>query len=188
LQLSPNRLKFYMRRSIASYDGMHVLVRWFLFLLIFSLCSYFAISWHSQIYNKQKQLLSRKENLLAVKKKNNNIKSTLGNRVYADQLMRPQQMLSLLQSLMRGVSVRLISFKSLKSKPYESLYLQPADIVVEGNYRGVVTYLRRLENSRYRILWQKIHLNLVGDSVIRADIHLQTVSDLSAWIKLSGKK
>ncbi len=188
MQLSAYKLKFYMRRSVSSYNQLHMYVRWVLFLFVFSLCAFYAISWHNYINNKQAALVSSQKRLQVLSNMHARTMATLNNRVYAHQLMQPQQMMSLLQLLMRGVSVRLVSFKSLQSKPYESLYLQPADIVVEGNYNGIVTYLKRLENSRYRILWQKIHLSLVNDSVVRADINLQTVSDISAWIKLGGKK
>jgi len=177
-----------MRKFIQGYNSVGLPYRWLMFVVLTVFCGYFAISGYRQVIGSESAVISKRNHLLSVKHRHTKTLSTMNNRVYASQLMQPQQMMSLLQLLMRGVDVKLISFNNLPNKPYESLYLQPAKIVVEGNYSGVVTYLERLEQSRYRILWQKLHMVKVGKSLVKAEINLQTISNNSAWINLGKAK
>lgn len=63
-------------------------------------------------------------------------------------------------------------------------FLHPVEIVVEGNYGDVVTYLRALEALPWRIHWQQLELK-AGDSGSRVRIVIGALSLSRYWMSVT---
>lgn len=116
----------------------------------------------------------------------------------ASGLIAPERMIEVVQDVLtRQRGIRLIS---LKNKPVLSLvenvpsdgenpseastgpYVHPFELIVEGNYLDVLSYLRELEGLPWRIYWKRLELETLEHPTNRVRIELSTLSMDKAWI------
>jgi MSHA biogenesis protein MshJ len=105
-------------------------------------------------------------------------------------LIEPKRMAEVIHAVLsRQHGVTLLSMKNL---PPQSLakdksqgsgpYIHPVELVVEGNYLDVLTYLHALEALPYRFYWRVLELKTTEYPVNRVRIELGTLSMDREWI------
>jgi MSHA biogenesis protein MshJ len=109
-------------------------------------------------------------------------------------LIPPAQMVQVIHDVLKHQQgLRLVSLKNLPVTPLGSSgsaagaaptgpYLHPVELVVEGRYLDVVTYLRALEGLPWRFYWRVLQLETKTYPLNRVRIELSTVSLDKEWI------
>ena len=149
-------------------------------------------------YSDDPLIVAAKRNL-SLKKRQASIDSEL--RGAAQGYVTPERMTELLREILANQrGLRLISLANL---PVESLsqaaaagtdavitakdpgpFLHPVEMVVEGDYASIVSYLRALEGLSWRIHWQQLEL-VTGDYPNnRVRILIGALSLSPDWIKV----
>jgi MSHA biogenesis protein MshJ len=63
-------------------------------------------------------------------------------------------------------------------------FLHPVELVVDGDYASLVTYLRALESLPWRIHWQQLELKTGDYPVNRVRIVIGALSLSPDWIRI----
>ena len=174
------------RRAVKSFDGMRSVWRYGCFVLLLAASLGLVFFVFNHVAEQRSDLTGQIQQYSAQSALHDKEKDRLGNRVYSSELVSSQQALKLFHLMTQGVTVKLLSFKVQPSQQLGGVYAQPVNISLEGDYAGIVTYLKRLESAKYKILWNDLHLTLVGDKTIDAAIELETLSDRPQAIRLQG--
>lgn len=109
----------------------------------------------------------------------------------------PEDMTELLSSLLQSkAGLRLLSLRNL---PVEDLakrdaaepadpraghgpFLHPVEIVLEGDYAAIVSYLRELEQLPWRLHWRQIEINTLRYPTNRVRIEIGTLGLSRDWM------
>jgi MSHA biogenesis protein MshJ len=105
-------------------------------------------------------------------------------------LIEPQRMADVVHEVLsRQHGVTLVSMKNLPPQslskdrsPNAGPYIHPVELIVEGNYLDVLTYLHALEALPYRFYWRVLELKTTEYPVNRVRIELGTLSMDREWI------
>jgi MSHA biogenesis protein MshJ len=118
-------------------------------------------------------------------------------------LIPPERMVQVIQDVLaRQRGVTLIS---LHNKPVTTLavskpaagavdatasgpYVHPVELVIEGGYLDILTYLHALEALEWRFYWKLLELETVRHPTNRVRIEINTLSMDKDWIGLSMDK
>ena len=168
------------------FNNKSVVFRWVTFSVVLLILSVIFLYIRRDVLSVQQQLKVQELSLKKASIKYDALLSNLNNRVYANQLVSSSQVISLLRIFTQGVDVKLISLKNASAKPFGPLFLHPVELVVQGDYKGILTYLQRLEKSQYKVYWQKLHLHLRPSGLVEATLDMEMLSDSSSWINLNA--
>lgn len=111
------------------------------------------------------------------------------------ELVEPDEMFSLMQELLFAESkLELTELKRKQVTPAFSMevsevgqpqiYRHVLNIRFEGSFRNILTYLNRLEELDWKLMWDRINLKTHEYPVIQADIEISTLSDSKHWVGL----
>jgi hypothetical protein len=181
-------LKKGFKQFVSRFHAKSIFFRWFVFVSVLIFSGGITILIRANLMAHQDSLVQEKRSLVRMNTHYNTKLANIGNRVYARQLVSSQKMVSMMQFFTQGVDVKLVSLRNLPAVSYESLYLHPVNLVVQGSYRGVFNYLRRVEASPYRIFWKSLHLHLMSSGLVEAGVNLETLSQSSSLLRLGGNK
>jgi len=121
------------------------------------------------------------------------IESQLGFEIA--ELIPPQAIVSVLEELL--AADRSLKLIKLESQPPErigqghesssvatglGLYRHGLRIEIEGNFGATVSYLRRLEDSRWNLLWDRLEYQVQEFPSAKVTIELHTLSEREEWI------
>ena len=175
------------RNAIRSFDRMHMAWR-YSFFLIFLGVTLWAVFLMFQHVSASRSSLERDQQKYSIIGANHDKeRQRLNNCVYASQLVMPEQALTLFHLMTQGVTVKVLNYNVEPAVRLEGgVYAHPVSVSFEGDYAGVVTYLRRLENTHYKIIWDNLHLQLMGGNTIHAALKLETMSDKPQPIRFKG--
>lgn len=109
-------------------------------------------------------------------------------------MIAPQRMAQVIQDMLsRHHGVVLISLRNLPARSVVSEpaapdpggpYVHPVELVLEGSYLDVLTYLQGLEALPWRFYWRVLDLQSGNYPVNRVRLELGTVSMTREWIGL----
>lgn len=108
-------------------------------------------------------------------------------------LIPPERMVQVIQDVLarqRGVTLislhnkRVTTLDASASAPY----VHPVELVVEGRYLDILTYLHALEALEWRFYWKLLELETVRHPTNRVRIEINTLSMDKEWIGLSTDK
>lgn len=108
-------------------------------------------------------------------------------------LIPPERMVQVIQDVLarqRGVTLislhnkRVTTLDASASAPY----VHPVELVVEGRYLDILTYLHALEALEWRFYWKLLELETVRHPINRVRIEINTLSMDKEWIGLSTDK
>ena len=174
-------------KSVArGFHNKSTVSRWVMFSVLLLIVGAVFLYFRHDLLIVHKQLKAEELSLKQSSHRYDTMLSGINNRVYASQLVSSSQVISLLRIFTQGVDVKLISLKNSSAKPFGPLFLHPVDLVVQGDYKGVMTYLQRLEKSNYKVYWQKLHLQLLPSRLVEATIDMEMLGDSSSWVNLGA--
>jgi len=116
--------------------------------------------------------------------------SKLGNA--GAGMVEPKHMVEVIREVLsRQSGLTLVSLKNLQVRPLAAAeegqeptgpFIHPVEVVVEGDYFSVLSYLRELEGLEWRLHWHAMQLESGTYPVNRVRIELSTLGMERAWL------
>ncbi len=111
------------------------------------------------------------------------------------ELIEPDEMFSLMQQLIFADSnLKLTGLKrkqvlpafsvSEETEDQPEIYRHVMHINLEGTYKDILSYIERLEDTEWKLLWDRISLKTQNYPVVKVDIEISTLSGEKHWIGL----
>lgn len=111
------------------------------------------------------------------------------------ELIEPDEMFQLMQQLIFADSkLKLTGLKRKQVKPAFSveekdsdqpeIYRHVMQVKFEGSYQNVLSYIGRMEDIEWKLIWDSITLKTADYPVIEVEIDISTLSDNEHWVGL----
>lgn len=111
------------------------------------------------------------------------------------ELIEPDEMFQLMQQLIFADSkLKLTGLKRKQVKPAFSveekdsdqpeIYRHVMQVKFEGSYQNVLSYIDRMEDIEWKLIWDSITLKTADYPVIEVEIDISTLSDNEHWVGL----
>ena len=121
------------------------------------------------------------------------IEAQMGSEIA--ELIPPQAIISVLEEVLAAdEQLKLVKLESQKPTrigqsqdgaapgPGSGLYRHGLVIEIEGNFSSTLDYLRRLESSRWNLLWDRFEYQVQKFPTATVTIELHTLSEQEEWI------
>ena len=121
------------------------------------------------------------------------VKAVLKQKTF--ELIEPDEMFELMQQLIFSESkLKLTGMKRKLVKPVFShdetdedqpeIYRHVMQVKLEGRYKDILSYTKKLEELEWKLIWDRISLNATDYPVVRAEIEISTLSNNKYWVGL----